>query len=111
MKYKGIVDCVAEIDNEIHIIEWKKSDRLKLSLVETYDAPIQLCAYLGAINASPKFNLKINKGVVVVAYTDGSLADSYKLDSVALRKYWRAWLLRLQEYWIRYKDGTLPEAI
>lgn len=111
MKYKGIVDCVAEIDNEIHIIEWKKSDRLKLSLVETYDAPIQLCAYLGAINASPKFNFKINKGVVVVAYTDGSLADSYKLDSVALRKYWRAWLLRLQEYWIRYKDGTLPEAI
>lgn len=111
LKYKGIVDCVAEIENEIHIIEWKKSDRLKFSLIETYDAPIQLCAYLGAINASSKYNLKINKGIVVVAYTDGSSADSYKLDSVELRKYWRAWLLRLQEYWIRYKDGTLPEPI
>lgn len=111
LKYKGIVDCVASVNNELCIIEWKKSDRRKADLFSTYDAPVQLCAYLGAINANPDLNLKIKKGIVVIAYTNGDPADTYTLDLVNLHKFWKMWVLRVQEYWIRQRDGTMPEPI
>lgn len=111
LKYKGVVDCVANIKNELHIIEWKKSDRPKKNIMSTYDAPIQMCAYLGAINASTEYKFKIKKGVVVIAYTNGDPADVYHLELPELHSYWSSWLLRVQEYWIRYRDGTLPEPI
>ena len=96
---------------ELTIIEWKKSDRAKASINFTYDAPLQLCAYLGAINADPRYNLTIKKGLVVIAYTDGKPAHSFQLNEVDLTKYWHIWLARLQEYWIKCRDGTLPEPI
>lgn len=111
LKYKGIVDCVASVNNELCIIEWKKSDRRKSDISATYDAPVQMCAYLGAINANPELNLKIKKGIVVIAYTNGDPADTYVLDQIELRKYWMVWVLRVQEYWIRQRDGTMLEPI
>lgn len=111
LKYKGIADCVSEVDNQLTIIEWKKSGRSKPTLDATYDAPLQLCAYLGAINCTPEFKGRIRQGMVVIAYENGKQADVYKMDEVMLRSYWRAWLKRLQEYWIRCRDGTLPEPI
>nr|CAD7199285.1 unnamed protein product [Timema douglasi] len=56
--YRGIIDCVAEYKNKPVLIEWKKSDKQKPELENTYDAPIQLCAYLGAINYDNNYNLK-----------------------------------------------------
>lgn len=55
--------------------------------------------------------MEISSGMVVVAYQSGRPADYYKLNEVQLNKYWYAWLLRVQEYWIRHRDGTLPEPI
>lgn len=77
----------------------------------TYDAPLQLCAYLGAINSIPEFQGRIRQGMIVVAYENGKPADVYKMNEVMLRKYWRVWLKRLHEFWIRSRDGTLPEPI
>jgi mitochondrial genome maintenance exonuclease 1 len=111
--YKGIVDCVSFHKDTLCVIEWKKSDRPKKSLTFTYDAPVQLCSYLGALNAS-KPELKknpIKSGVVVVAYNDGQKADVFELNEIELRKYWRLWLNRLQDYWVMYKDNTMPEGI
>jgi mitochondrial genome maintenance exonuclease 1 len=95
------------------VIEWKKSDRPKKSLNLTFDAPVQLCSYLGALNASrPEFQAKpIKSGIIVVAYSDGQKADLFEMGEYELKKYWKVWLSRLQEYWIRYKDNTLPEDI
>jgi len=107
--YKGIVDCVSYHNSLLSVIEWKKSDRHKKLLSFTYDAPIQLVAYLGALNAENLLLDKpIERGVVVVAYNDGSPANLFALDEKELRKYWKLWLNRLQEYWVRYKDNTLP---
>ncbi|XP_037034186.1 mitochondrial genome maintenance exonuclease 1-like [Bradysia coprophila] len=111
LKYKGICDCVSEVDNQLTIIEWKKSGRSKPTLDATYDAPLQLCAYLGAINCTPEFQGRIRQGMVVIAYENGKQADVYKMDEVMLRNYWRVWLKRLHEYWIRTRDDTLPEPI
>lgn len=111
--YQGIVDCVSYHNSSLCVIEWKKSDRLKKSINFTYDAPIQLSSYLGALNASRKEfkDNPIRSGVVVVAYNDGQKADLFELNENDLKKYWKLWLHRLQEYWVRYKDNTLPDEI
>lgn len=111
--YQGIVDCVSFHDSTLSVIEWKKSDRQKKSLNFTFDAPVQLCSYLGALNASKEEFREnpIKSGVVVVAYNDGQEADLFELNESDLKKYWKLWLHRLQEYWVRYRDDTLPEEI
>lgn len=112
LHYNGVVDCVSSIDNKLHIIEWKTSENQKSSLSATYDAPIQLCAYLGALRADPDLTeLDITSGAVFVAYTGGNPAHVHLINQAKLKKYWAVWLQRLQEYWIRYRDGTLPEPI
>uniref|UniRef100_A0A1B0CDG5 Mitochondrial genome maintenance exonuclease 1 n=2 Tax=Lutzomyia longipalpis TaxID=7200 RepID=A0A1B0CDG5_LUTLO len=114
LKYHGIVDCVSIVDSELHVIEWKKSERAKATISATYDAPLQLAAYLGALNATlPAHGLTtpVLRGAVVVVYTDGTPAHVHSLGSSEIRSYWRSWLIRLQEYWIRARDGTLPEPI
>jgi genome maintenance exonuclease 1 len=105
--YKGIVDCVSLHDSTLSVIEWKKSDKLKKSISNTFDAPLQLCAYVGALNATLFKRTPIKKGVVVVAYNDGALAELFTLNEIELSKYWKLWLNRLQDYWIRYRDNTL----
>jgi len=111
LKYKGICDCVSEIDNQLTIIEWKRSGSSKQTLDATYDAPLQLCAYLGAINSIPEYQGRIRQGMIVVAYENGKQADVHKINEIMLRKYWRAWLGRLHEFWIRSRDNTLLEPI
>lgn len=92
------------------VIEWKKSDKLKKTLAFTYDAPVQLCAYLGALNSRKEYhNNPITNGIVVVAYNDGSPANLFHLNENDMKKYWKVWVTRLQEYWIRYRDDTLPK--
>lgn len=107
--YKGIVDCVAvsRKSNTLSVIEWKNSDRYKKTVSNTYDAPLQLCAYLAALNATTFRDNPITNGVIVVAYNDGQDADIFQLSNTELKKYWKVWLNRLQDYWIRYRDNTL----
>lgn len=93
------------------MIEWKTSDKLKPTLQQNYDAPVQLVAYLGALNSDQRYELTASNGFLVVAYKDGQPANSFFMSPADLRKYWRIWLRRLQEYWIRTRDGTLPEPI
>jgi mitochondrial genome maintenance exonuclease 1 len=65
------------------------------------------------LNASRPEYLKtpIKSGVIVVAYNDGSTADLFKISESDLKRYWKVWLCRLQEYWVRFKDNTLPPEI
>lgn len=95
-------------DDAITVIEWKNSDRHKKSIASTYDAPIQLSAYLAALNATDfQASKSITKGTIVVAYNDGQTADMFKLNEKELNRYFKVWLGRLQEYWVRYRDNTL----
>lgn len=107
--YKGIVDCVTvhRKTNALSVIEWKNSDRYKKSVYETFDAPLQLCAYLSALNATEFIDNPLTSGVIVVAYNDGREANVFQLSTNEINKYWKLWLNRVQEYWIRYRDNTL----
>ncbi|XP_052890359.1 mitochondrial genome maintenance exonuclease 1-like [Anopheles moucheti] len=112
LHYNGVVDCITSIKGKCHIIEWKTSDNPKTSVGATYDAPIQLCAYMGALQANRGLcDSPIQRGAIFVAYTSGKPANVHILDEDKMRLYWQLWLHRLQEYWTRYRDGTLPEPI
>jgi genome maintenance exonuclease 1 len=43
----GIVDCIAVLGGLVCLIDWKTSEKAKLTLQSLYDAPLQLAAYIG----------------------------------------------------------------
>ncbi|XP_012229763.1 uncharacterized protein [Linepithema humile] len=100
LRYKGIIDCVASYRGENYVIDWKKSDKKKLDLKQTYDGPIQIAAYIGAINASNLYPFVIKRGLLVIAYTCGTPATVHEVCDNTLQRYWTAWLHRLQKYYV-----------
>uniref|UniRef100_A0A182MYE1 Mitochondrial genome maintenance exonuclease 1 n=1 Tax=Anopheles dirus TaxID=7168 RepID=A0A182MYE1_9DIPT len=110
LHYNGVVDCVTSIRGEYHVIEWKTSDNAKATVAATYDAPIQLCAYLGALQANDELrDSRVRNGAIFVAYTSGKPADVHMLNGAEVRRHWKLWLNRLQEYWTRYRDAPTKE--
>uniref|UniRef100_T1HRR1 Mitochondrial genome maintenance exonuclease 1 n=1 Tax=Rhodnius prolixus TaxID=13249 RepID=T1HRR1_RHOPR len=58
LAYRGIIDCVAKYDNKPVLIEWKRSDKKKKLIQSTFDAPLQLCAYIGALNYDTNYKMQ-----------------------------------------------------
>lgn len=98
LAYRGIIDCVAKYNNKPVLIEWKRSDKKKTLIQNTFDAPLQLCAYIGALNFDINYNLQVQGGIVVVAYSDGTPADVFTVPLDECQKYWKQWLGRLRQY-------------
>ncbi|XP_060728019.1 mitochondrial genome maintenance exonuclease 1 [Tachysurus vachellii] len=98
LQYLGIVDCVAVYKNSLCVIEWKTSERPKPFLHNTYDNPLQVVAYIGALNSDRNYNYQVDSGLIVVAYKDGSPAHTHFLKSDQVVQYWDKWLYRLEEY-------------
>ncbi|KAL1138351.1 hypothetical protein AAG570_008415 [Ranatra chinensis] len=96
--YRGVLDCVAKFRNKPVLIEWKRSDKPKPLLQSTYDAPIQLSAYVGAFNFDTNYNFQIEGGLVVVAYSNGANADIFHITLEQCNQYWKLWLARLKQY-------------
>lgn len=57
--YVGTFDCLAEYRGTLCLIDWKTSGKLKSSLADCYDYPLQAVAYAGAINQDPKIDHKV----------------------------------------------------
>ncbi|XP_029376413.1 mitochondrial genome maintenance exonuclease 1 [Echeneis naucrates] len=98
LNYLGIVDCVARYRGVLCVIDWKTSEKPKPFLGNTYDNPIQVAAYTGALNSDGNYKYQVENGLIVVAYKDGSPAHAHQLNSELLLEYWKKWLLRLEEF-------------
>ena len=98
--YSGIMDCVAVINNTLTLIDWKTSERVKNSKKALYDNPLQLAAYIGAINQDPAYESlgNITQGAVVVVYNTGYPAMIHVFNEQQLAKYWSLWCERLDMY-------------
>lgn len=57
--YVGTFDCLAEYRGTLCLIDWKTSGKLKSSLADCYDYPLQAVAYAGAINQDPRIDQKV----------------------------------------------------
>ncbi|XP_069686853.1 mitochondrial genome maintenance exonuclease 1-like [Periplaneta americana] len=106
LMYKGVIDCVARYKGQPVVIEWKKSDKQKPEIEKTYDAPLQLSAYFGAMNYDETYKYQVQGGLVVVAYSDGSPAHTFRMSVTDCKKYWSLWLLRLQQYWLQQQKNS-----
>ncbi|XP_062851031.1 mitochondrial genome maintenance exonuclease 1 [Trichomycterus rosablanca] len=98
LQYRGIVDCVATYKDSLCVIDWKTSERPKPLLNNTYDNPLQVVAYIGALNSDSNYNFQVKNGLIVVAYDDGSPAHCHFLNADLVAQYWEKWLFRLEKY-------------
>uniref|UniRef100_A0A8C3EFS6 Mitochondrial genome maintenance exonuclease 1 n=1 Tax=Corvus moneduloides TaxID=1196302 RepID=A0A8C3EFS6_CORMO len=98
LQYLGLVDCVAKYRGRLCVIDWKTSEKPKPFLQNTYDNPLQVAAYIGAINHDANYDFQVRCGLVVVAYKNGSPAHPHFMDPDLCSQYWSKWLLRLEEY-------------
>ncbi|NWT65693.1 MGME1 exonuclease, partial [Prunella himalayana] len=98
LQYLGLVDCVAKYRGQLCVIDWKTSEKPKPFLQNTYDNPLQVAAYIGAINHDANYDFQVRCGLIVVAYKDGSPAHPHFMDPDLCSQYWNKWLLRLEEY-------------
>lgn len=98
LSYLGYIDCVAEFDGKMSLIEWKTSRKPKLDLRWSEDYALQAVAYLGAFNFDPRHTIQVEQIVIVVTYKDGLCATVHILDEDTCDFYWNKWLGRLLEY-------------
>jgi len=108
LQYCGIVDCIGRLNDDICLIDWKTSEKLKPDLKSLYDNPLQLVAYIGAINADPAYKSleSIDKGAVIVIYNSGFSANIHRIPVKKLQNFWSEWLKRLNIF--RHKTN-FPE--
>ena len=97
--YKGYLDCAA-IYKKSHLvlIDWKTSERKKKRLADTFEAPLQLAAYVGAVNHDSNYSANINRAMLVVLYNDGSEASIFHMLEGTLNNYWGKWIDRINLY-------------
>ncbi len=101
MSYAGIVDCVASYQGIPCICEWKTADKPKGSVERLYEYPLQLSAYLGAVNQYYQdYGIKLNHALLVVAIPELP-AEVFLFEQLAMEDYWQQWLGRVAEYWKR----------
>ncbi|XP_027309361.2 mitochondrial genome maintenance exonuclease 1 [Anas platyrhynchos] len=98
LQYLGLVDCVAKYRGQLCVIDWKTSEKLKPSLKNTFDNPLQVAAYVGAINHDANYDFQVSCGLIVVAYKNGCPAHPHFMGPDLCSQYWNKWLLRLEEY-------------
>ncbi|XP_070696741.1 mitochondrial genome maintenance exonuclease 1 [Pempheris klunzingeri] len=98
LNYLGVADCVARYRGVLCVIDWKTSEKPKPFLSNTYDNPIQVAAYAGALNSDGNYKYQVDHGLIVVAYKDGSPAHAHQLSSELMLEFWKKWLIRLEEF-------------
>ncbi|XP_051000721.1 mitochondrial genome maintenance exonuclease 1 [Acomys russatus] len=109
LQYVGLLDCVAEYQGKLCVIDWKTSEKPKPFIRNTYDNPLQVVAYMGAVNHDAHYSFQVQCGLIVVAYEDGSPAHPHFMGEELCSEYWAKWLLRLEEYTEKQKNQSIPK--
>ena len=100
LNYCGIVDCVAMVGDTLALVDWKTSEKVKNNAAALYDNPLQVAAYIGAINSDERYKRlgNLTKGAVVVVYNSGYPAMVHMFDTQQMEMYWEQWCQRLQMF-------------
>lgn len=109
MKYRGILDCVADYRGIPTVFEWKTSEKQKPTVADTYDNPLQTVAYYSCLQydqvglALPD----VKEVILVIAYEDGSKAHVHVLEPSLRAEVWKKFLQRLQLYWLQQANSSV----
>ncbi|RXG67929.1 Mitochondrial genome maintenance exonuclease 1, partial [Armadillidium vulgare] len=100
LHYQGFVDCVGLYRGNPVVIDFKTSAKPKSTLSSTYDSPLQVAAYLGAMNYDPSYETlpNISSALIVIAYETGMPAQVHCLSEKKCLKYWDFWCKRLLQF-------------
>lgn len=75
----------------------------KGSIERLYEHPLQLTAYIGAVNECyQEYDLKVNHALLVVAIPDMP-AEIFWFEPEAMKEYWQQWEKKVAQYWERRK--------
>lgn len=110
LRYKGILDCVANYRGKTCVIDWKTSKKPKPDIRQCFDNPIQLAAYLGAYNSHASLKAEIDSCVLVIGYEDGTQATVHEISRADCLRYWKQWQRRLHSYWVESLGKHLSSA-
>lgn len=98
LSYAGVVDCVASYKGIPCVCEWKTADKPKGS-DRLFDYPLQLTAYLGAVNlAYQDYGIKLEHALLVVAIPEMP-AQVFWFEPTAILDQWQQWEKRVAAYW------------
>jgi genome maintenance exonuclease 1 len=101
LSYSGKVDCLASYQGIPCICEWKTADQPKGSIEHLYEHPLQLTAYIGAVNESYRdYGIALNHALLVVAIPQMP-AEVFWFEPALIQDYWHQWEKRVAEYWER----------
>jgi hypothetical protein len=107
LDYVGYMDALAIYgktkNKRLVLIDWKTSQKDKLTLRATYDAPLQIAAYVGALNHDRRYPFQVSSALIVVVYNDGRPATAINMSKIQLEKHWIDWLDRYKVY-LRMKE-------
>uniref|UniRef100_A0A2K5E5Y3 Mitochondrial genome maintenance exonuclease 1 n=1 Tax=Aotus nancymaae TaxID=37293 RepID=A0A2K5E5Y3_AOTNA len=104
LNYIGLLDCVAEYQGKLCVIDWKTSEKPKPFLRNTFDNPLQVVAYMGAMNHDTNYSFQVPVGLLWCLKED--LCHPHFMMR-SLFQYWQLALLRqkkLQKRKDRYSE-------
>jgi hypothetical protein len=99
--FAGSVDCVADWNGQLSVIDWKTSTKPKKEQW-ILDYKLQTAAYCAAVNRL--YNLKINRGVIVIA-NGNKPADVFEIDD--LFGYWQQFKKRVKLFHEKHQKTIL----
>ncbi|VDK88408.1 unnamed protein product [Onchocerca ochengi] len=86
--YSGRFDAAVTYKDALFLMDWKtaslgSSKDTCTGIEKMYNDPVQLAAYVGAVNSDPNFRMlpEIRYGAIVVAKENGSVADVVEMNS------------------------------
>ena len=99
LKYAGTLDGIVSYKGQLCLVDWKTSEKKRVKLKDCFSYPHQIVAYAGAVNYDPHYNpIQVKQGLLVLAYQDGSPAETIWLSPDTCEHYWLEWLQRLKLY-------------
>jgi len=98
--YGGIVDCAAVLGDTLVLVDWKTSEKVKNNVSDLYDNPLQVAAYMGALNRDERYSHlgNICNGAVVVVYNSGYPAMVHMFNQEQMEMYWEKWCDRVEMF-------------
>lgn len=93
--YAGTIDCIATINGQPFIIDWKTAAKPKRQEWVT-NYLLQIAAYCGAANHVYP-DLKVNRGIVAIALPEQT-AQIFVIEPTDMMGYWKEWLEKVERF-------------